>query len=153
MTHPNAFACYLPPALRREIDGANAILQAITGRSPRFFRPPMGFRGPPLDYVLTSAALQAVSWTRRGYDTAWRSPVRVVRRVLRNLDAGDIVLLHDGNTARDGSGRPVVLTVLPALLEQLAVRGLSAVSLDRALATPDAAAATGSRASAAYAST
>ncbi len=153
MTHPNAFACYLPPALRREIDGANDILQAITGRPPRFFRPPMGFRGPPLDYVLTRAGLQSVSWTRRGYDTVWRSPVRVVRRLLRNLDAGDIVLLHDGNTARDGSGRPVVLTVLPALLEQLAARGLSAVSLDRALATPDAAAATGSRASAAYAST
>jgi len=153
MTHPNAFAFYMPPALRREIGGADDVLQAITGRKPRFFRPPMGFRGPPLDYVLTRTGLHTVSWTGRGYDTACRSPVRVLRRLLRNLNAGDILLLHDGNTARDGCGRPVVLTVLPALLQQLAARGLSVVSLDRALAKPDVAAAAGSPASAVYAST
>ncbi len=153
MTHPNAFACYMPPALRREIEGANGVLHALTGRKPRFFRSPMGFRGPPLDYVLTSAGLRGVSWTRRGYDTVRRSPVRVLRCLLHGLDAGDIILLHDGNAARNEAGRAVVLTVLPALLEQLAARGLSAVSLDRALATPDTAAAARSPASAEYAST
>jgi len=153
MTHPNAFAFYLPPAMRCEIGGADDILQAIAGRKPQFFRPPMGFRGPLLDYVLTGAGLRGVSWTRRGYDTACRNSWRVLHRLTRGLRAGDIVLLHDGNAARDDTGRPVILTVLPALLQQLAARGLSAVSLDRALAMPGAAAAARNQASAVYAST
>jgi hypothetical protein len=42
-----------------------------------------------------------------------------------NLKAGDILLLHDGTSARDFDGQPVVLKVLPVLLERLARDRLS----------------------------
>jgi peptidoglycan-N-acetylglucosamine deacetylase len=59
----------------------------------------------------------------------------VLARLQRNLAAGDILLLHDGHAARTRSGEPVVLAVLPRLLENLAMRGLKAVSLPMALAS------------------
>jgi hypothetical protein len=60
----------------------------------------------------------------------------VLRRILRGLTAGDVILLHDGSCARTHGGEPVVLAVLPTLLEYLASRGLRPVSLPIALAAP-----------------
>jgi hypothetical protein len=41
--------------------------------------------------------------------------------------------LHDGHAARTASGAPVVLEVLPALLEALERRGLRTVTLRDAI--------------------
>ncbi len=153
LTHPLGFALLMPPGLRREIAGAQAVLAPLSGQAPRFFRAPFGFRGPPLDFVLARAGLHHAAWTRRGYDTRCRDPAVVLRRLLRGLAAGDILLLHDGNAARTAEGTPVVLAVLPPLLAALAARGLRPVSLPAAIAATAAAAAVpGSPASAADAS-
>jgi hypothetical protein len=59
-----------------------------------------------------------------------RDPVGVTRRLTRNLAAGDILMLHDGSAARTPEGRPVLLEVLPDLLDAFSLHGLTAVSLD-----------------------
>ncbi|MGD9895969.1 MAG: polysaccharide deacetylase family protein [Candidatus Methylacidiphilaceae bacterium] len=131
--HSNLFACYPLGALRREIARAQAILAACSGAAPRFFRAPMGFRNPLLDPALARAGLHYVSWTRRGFDTACRKPETVLHRLTRNLAEGDILLLHDGSSARTTEGEPVSVQVLSALLPILAARGLRAVSLPMAM--------------------
>ena len=60
----------------------------------------------------------------------------VLRRITSRLAAGDVILLHDGSCARTRGGEPVVLAVLPQLLDHLASRRLRPVSLPIALATP-----------------
>lgn len=122
--HPHAFAFYGVRRLRREIEAAQAAVSAITGRAPQFFRPPVGLRSPLLGFALARTGLRYVSWTRRGLDAAGGDPARVLARLTSGLAAGDVLLLHD--TA------PGALAVLPALLEQLAARGLKCVSLPRA---------------------
>jgi peptidoglycan-N-acetylglucosamine deacetylase len=134
--HPHAFAFYLPHALQQEINDAQAAIEAITGIRPRFFRAPMGFRSPALDPVVLRAALRYVSWTRRGWDCVTRSPATVLHRITSRLAAGDVILLHDGSCSRTHGGEPVVLAVLPPLLDHLASRGLRPVSLPIALAMP-----------------
>lgn len=122
--HPNAFALYGIPLLRREVEAAQAALTAITGRSPQFFRAPAGLRSPLLGFVLARAGLRYVSWTRRGFDTVSRDPARVLARLRSGLAPGDVLLLHDS--------APASLAVLPPLLEELAARGLKCVSLPQA---------------------
>jgi peptidoglycan/xylan/chitin deacetylase (PgdA/CDA1 family) len=122
--HPHAFAFYLPCWLQREINDAQAVIEAITGIRPQFFRAPMGIRGPALDPVMVRSALRYVSWTRRGWDCVSSSPARVLRRITSRLAAGDVILLHDGSCAITRGGEPVVLIVLPPLLDHLARRGL-----------------------------
>lgn len=119
--HRRAFAFFGVSRLKREVDAAQLTLTSIAGRPPAFFRAPAGFRSPLLDPVLSAAALRYVSWTRRGFDAVSRDPQRILRRLTRGLAAGDVLLLHDS--------APVVLAVLPALLGELAARGLKAVSL------------------------
>ena len=70
------------------------------------------------------------SWTRRGFDTVDRRSRRVARRLLDGLAAGDVLLLHDGTAARDHNRRPVVLEVLPRLLDALAENGLHGTYLE-----------------------
>ena len=127
--HSHAFAFYGMARLRREVAAAQAVIAGITGRPPVFFRAPVGFRSPLLDPVLAKCGLRYVSWTRRGYDAVRRDPVQVLQRLTRGLAAGDVLVLHDGAHARTDAGEPVVLAVLPGLLDQLAAQGLKSVSL------------------------
>ena len=105
------------------------VLTAITGQAPRFFRAPAGLRSPLLDPVLSRLGLRLATWTRRGFDTGVRDPERVTRRLLRGLGAGHILLLHDGHAARGPDGEPLLLRVLPDVLEAVAAAGLRPVTL------------------------
>ncbi|HTZ71904.1 MAG TPA: polysaccharide deacetylase family protein, partial [Acetobacteraceae bacterium] len=109
-------------------------LAEISGSSPQFFRAPFGLRSPLLDPVMAAEHLAYVSWTRRGYDGVSGSPKNILRRLTHRLAAGDILLLHDTGMSRTTCGTPVVLDVLPRLLEMLDAAGLRAVSLPLALA-------------------
>lgn len=128
-SHPNLFACYLPPQQRREVRRAQEVLEEIGGRRPAFFRAPAGFRNLFLDRELWAAGLTLAAWTRRGYDTVERDPAKVAERLLRGLRAGDVLLLHDGSALRD-SGNPLVLEALPRVLDGLAAAGLRSVPLE-----------------------
>lgn len=130
--HSPTFSFYGYGRLHREVEAAQAEIAAITGRKPLFFRAPAGFRSPLLDPIMARCGLTYISWTRRGYDSIERDPAAVLARLNRGLDAGDVLLLHDGGGARTTTGEPVVLAVLPALLEQITARGLKPVSLPAA---------------------
>ncbi len=119
--------------MRDEISRAQDSIFEVTGIVPRFFRAPAGLRNPFLDAVLHHLDLRLVSWTRRGFDTVSGDADEVYRRVATPLEAGDILLLHDGNAARSRHGNPVILEVLPRLLDAVASRGLKAVTLNSAL--------------------
>jgi peptidoglycan/xylan/chitin deacetylase (PgdA/CDA1 family) len=133
LRHRHGFAFHGPGRYLDELGAAQDTLAALAGSAPRFFRAPAGLRNPFLDYVLARLGLTLASWTRRGFDTVSADPAAVLRRLLRGLAAGDILLLHDGHAARSASGAPVVLEALPPLLERIAAAGLRPVTLRAAL--------------------
>lgn len=131
--HHAHFSVYGYRRLGREIDAAQQALAQLTGRAPRFFRAPAGFRSPLLDPILARRGLRYISWTRRGFDAVGTDAARVLARLTRNLRGGDVLLLHDGSEARTAQGEPLVLAALPGLLEKLRERGLRSVRLDTAI--------------------
>jgi peptidoglycan/xylan/chitin deacetylase (PgdA/CDA1 family) len=131
--HRHTFSLLGPGGMREEIARAQDSILAVTGSRPRFFRAPAGLRNPFLDPILTRLKLRLASWTRRGFDTVSGNPDAVFHRLANALRAGDILLLHDGNAARDAKGRPVILEVLPRLLDTLRARRLQPVTLRAAL--------------------
>lgn len=131
--HPLAFAFYGPLRLYREVTSAQRTLSEVATSEPRFFRAPFGLRNPFLDLVLACTNLRYVSWTRRGFDQVSRCPERVLARLTRRLSEGDILVLHDCSSHLRSGNRPIVLQVLPSLLDQIAQRGLRAVSLPIAI--------------------
>jgi peptidoglycan-N-acetylglucosamine deacetylase len=131
--HRHNFSLLGPGAMAAEIARAQDSIFRITGCSPRFFRAPAGLRNPFLDPVLTRLQLRLASWTRRGFDTVNANADAVYRRLANPLQDGDILLLHDGNAARARGGTPVILEVLPRLLDAFAAKRLRPVTLRSAL--------------------
>jgi peptidoglycan/xylan/chitin deacetylase (PgdA/CDA1 family) len=128
-SHPNSFALRGRRGLAREIVRAQSAIEQSGGGRPSLFRAPAGIQNPLLYAALAAAGLSLVSWTRRGFDTVTHDGVRVASRLSRALSPGDILLLHDGSSARDRSGRPVVLEALPRLLDEMSRKGLRSEAL------------------------
>ena len=131
-SHPKHFAAMGPGGMRRQIQAAQHDIASVVGRAPRFFRAVAGLRNPMLEPVLVAQGLQLAHWQRRAFDTRESNPQRVLARLTRGLQAGDIVLLHDGHSARTPDGQAVVLAVLPQLLLHIQRAGLRCVTLDEA---------------------
>lgn len=130
--HIHTFSVTLPRGLTREIDAAQRTLEGLTGERPMFFRAPAGLRNLFLEPVLQRLDLRLAAWTRRGFDTRERNPQRVLERLVLGLAARDILLIHDASAALSAAGEPVVLDVLPRLIETVRARGLRFVTLREA---------------------
>lgn len=131
--HLNYFSLLGPRGILAEIERAQDTIGITTGQHPLFFRAPAGLRSPFLDPVLSRLGLRLASWTRRGFDTVSAQAEAVLGKLTRGLAAGDILLLHDGHAALTGKGVPVILEVLPRLLDALAAARLTPVTLRAAL--------------------
>jgi peptidoglycan/xylan/chitin deacetylase (PgdA/CDA1 family) len=127
--HAHSFSVQGPAAMSADITRAQQCIAAAVGTAPRFFRAPAGLRNPFLEPVLSRLQLRLVSWSRRGFDTVNRDPAAVLARLTQSLRGGDILLLHDGHAARTRGGDPVILDVLPRLLDALDAAGLRTVTL------------------------
>lgn len=123
-SHSNAFSLFGPRRTAVEVDRAQRLLGDLAGRAPHLVRAPAGLRNPFLEPVLRRRGLHLASWSRRGWDTVDGDPERVLRRLTRRIEPGEVLLLHDGDPARTVERRPVVLEVLPRLLDELDHLGL-----------------------------
>jgi peptidoglycan/xylan/chitin deacetylase (PgdA/CDA1 family) len=107
-------------------DGTDAIAQA-TGTRPLWFRPPHGRLGAYLAEAARAEGQHIALWSRSAIDWGpFATSARILWR-LRNLEAGEIVLMHDGPLRHN---RPdETLRALPTLLALLARHGPAAAAL------------------------
>jgi peptidoglycan/xylan/chitin deacetylase (PgdA/CDA1 family) len=133
MSHNWYFSLLDPWNIHREVQSAQIALEEITGQTPRFFRSVAGLRNPELEPVLAHCGLRLCSWSKRGFDTRVGDADAVLKFLVRDLKGGDILLLHDGSAARTALGKPVILDVLPRLLDNLAQTNLHSVTLRTAI--------------------
>jgi len=136
--HRHDFSLLGPKRMHREIAEAQDSIANVTGSVPTFFRAPAGLRNPFLQPLLDDLQLRLASWTRRGFDTVNGNPDVIYNRLAASLRGGDILLLHDANAARGPAELPVILDVLPRLLDTLRGRQLTPVTLRAALEGADA---------------
>lgn len=130
--HHFNFSMSGPNAMMREVSAAQQTLTEIIGVQPKFFRAPAGLRNMFLAPVLSRLNLQLAHWSIRAYDTQAKNPERVKAKLLGGLKPGNIVLLHDGNAARTKSDQPMILAVLPSLVEAARQQNLRFVTLSEA---------------------
>jgi peptidoglycan/xylan/chitin deacetylase (PgdA/CDA1 family) len=117
--------------VREDVRLACSRITAVTGVRPRWFRPPYGVLSAGSLRAAADLDLTPVLWTAWGRD--WEAPPadRVLAQLLRSLDDGGTVLLHDSDcTSRPGSWRSTVAVLAPLAEEldrrRLAVRPLRA---------------------------
>lgn len=136
MRHRHDFAFLGLAGQRRELTEAQAVLTRLSGRPPRLARAPAGVRSPLTDPVLHGLGLRHASWSRRGLDTRTQDAGVVSRRLASGLQDGDVLLLHDGRSARTAAGRPVVVDALALVLQLMDARGLRSVPVTHSPTAP-----------------
>ncbi|MCA9796862.1 MAG: polysaccharide deacetylase family protein [Candidatus Eremiobacteraeota bacterium] len=125
--HPNLLL--LPAgAVAAEIESANRVIERVTGVVPRLFRPPYGYRTPLVHRAVRRLGQTMVTWSLNPRDFLKPGLTTLVTRVLQDVQAGDIVLLHDGGK----SDRADTVAAVPLLVRALRQRGLEPVPLEGA---------------------
>ncbi|HEX6491469.1 MAG TPA: polysaccharide deacetylase family protein [Gaiellaceae bacterium] len=119
-----------PAALARDLDEAAALIEAVTGRAPAYYRPPYGIFSSAALALVRRRGWEPMLWSRWGWDwSARHSPAAIARRAGAGLRSGDVVLLHDADHySAPGSWRRT-LAALPPVLEEIAALGASAATL------------------------
>ncbi len=124
-------------AIGREIDAAQVAIAAATGRTPRFLRPPFGAR----DFAALDAArrrgLQVVMWSAMLDDEPPGSDSATLARVLlRQVHDGAIIVMHDGDQGRAGSGgRMYESAAVTLVVARLLAAGYRFVTISQLVAT------------------
>lgn len=126
--HSNATNFFTAARLHDELTKTQAAILNATGVTPNYFRPPMGLSNPRTFRVAHALGLAVIGWSARGLDTQCCDPEIIVARILRRLQPGGILLLHDGNIPAE---RLVVTVKL--LLSKLRERDYEVVQLDKIL--------------------
>lgn len=127
--HSNATNLFTVARLKDDLTKAQATIQQATGVAPRMFRPPIGLSNPRIFRAARELGLVVIGWTTSGLDTMTADPPRIVRRIVRRLKPGAIILLHDGGIPAERS-----VATLKLLLDTLRMLGYEVVRLDRVLA-------------------
>ena len=83
--------------ISKQIYDVQKIVKKITGKEPRFFRPPYGAYNNDVKSLMAPNRLTFMNWSNGSDD--WmkinRSPKRVVENVMKNLEPGSIILIHE----------------------------------------------------------
>jgi len=131
--HHSWATAFLPQArLVRELSQTQALLARATGKTPTWFRPPIGILSPPIAKAAAALGLRLCGWSAKSRD-GWASttPEQALRRLRRAIAPGAILLLHDASERR--THPTLAPTILRRLLPILAEAGLQAVTLDELL--------------------
>ncbi len=112
-------------AVVRQMAGGRKLIRRYAGVDPRWFRAPGGGVSPRVRAVARRLNERVVNWTVDPSD--WRKPPAsvIVKRVVRRVHPGAIVLMHDG-----GGYRGNTIAALPKMIRMLRAKGYRFVTLD-----------------------
>ncbi len=121
-----------------ELNATTRLIEAVTGRSTAYFRPPYNRDGTPtqpgeiralrvardLGYLTVGQSIDPDDWERPGMEA-------LIRRVKHQRPSGSIILLHDS-----GGDRSQTVAALPAIIDYLRARGDEIVPLSEIIRLP-----------------
>lgn len=79
-------------AAAKQLMDTAAMIKEITGRKPEYMRPPFGKWSSGLQEAVS---MEPVFWSVDSLDWKLQDTGRIVKRVLKDTENGDIILMHD----------------------------------------------------------
>jgi len=120
-SHDSLFPLFLPAKIKQELVRTNTLIEQHTGQVNAFFRPPYGVTNPFVSRGMRSLFKKVIGWNVRSLDTTNRSKEQVLHRITKNLQPGQIILLHDTSQ--------FVVQILQELITYLKQEGYTSVAL------------------------
>ena len=80
-----------------EINKCDSIALKTGGVKLKLYRPPFGITNPKIKEALEITEHQVVGWNVRSYDAVLSSKNYILKRIIKNIKPGAVILLHDNN--------------------------------------------------------
>ncbi|MEU5722032.1 polysaccharide deacetylase family protein [Micromonospora sp. NPDC047738] len=108
-----------PAATVRDLARAQALIAGVTGRTPRFLRPPYGVLTGATLLAARRLRLEPVLWSCWGRDWTRKATGDTVYATVRSgLSGGGTILLHDSSCSAAPGAWRAALAALPRLLTE-----------------------------------
>lgn len=127
LTHPWWANFRLYPQMSREITQSIEIIKKTTGKSVKYYRPPVGLSNPHVHTVCKKLDITIVGWNKATRDGGNRNVDAIKRIADLPIKKGDIVLLHDVAPTIENS--ELFLTSLETLLSRISMESITADTL------------------------
>jgi peptidoglycan/xylan/chitin deacetylase (PgdA/CDA1 family) len=114
-----------PGQIREDLRRGAATIEDATGRSPGWYRPPMGIFSAAGLWTVKRSRWEPLLWSRWGHD--WMraaSAASIAAEVSEGVRSGDVVLLHDSDAYSAAGCWAKTEQALPAILEAISGRDL-----------------------------
>jgi peptidoglycan-N-acetylglucosamine deacetylase len=114
--------------MMNELTMTSDIVKKLTGKRTEYFRPPFGSFNIGERKMIENAGYKFVLWSVNAddfYHLGWgmRTPASIVKRVMRGIKGGDIILAHDDSQQ--------LVDALPVIIEDLKNKGYNFVTLSK----------------------
>lgn len=119
--HSNFFPTLSEKKVTAELKRTNAEILKATGKACDLFRPPFGVMNPKIAKAASQLGMKIIGWNIRSYDTVSKNEKSLIDRVLKRLQPGSVVLLHDN--------LPNCAAVLERILSEASNRKLTCVDI------------------------
>ncbi|MBZ0328487.1 MAG: polysaccharide deacetylase family protein [Altibacter sp.] len=124
-SHAYAFGFFSSEKVVQELEQTNKVVKDTLGLALKLYRPAFGITNPNIKKALKVTGLTSIGWSKRSFDTTMLSEAIIFKRITRNLQKGDIILLHDSSKK--------TIAVLEQLLLFLQTNHLKSVTVDQLL--------------------
>ncbi|MBO8172804.1 MAG: polysaccharide deacetylase family sporulation protein PdaB [Bacillaceae bacterium] len=113
--------------IKNQITKSHRIISDITGKKPRYIRPPNGDFDKRVLRIADSLGYKVIQWDTDSKD--WENPGvnQIVQNVLSHAHPGDIVLLHASDSIKQTH------LALPTIIDQLRKKGYKFVTVSELL--------------------
>ena len=118
-----------PSFVRGDLEAGTRAIEAATGRRPKFFRAPHGFRNPWVTPIARALGQETVGWTLGVWDSARPGADSIARWAVNGTRPGTILLLHDGDGYDADGDRTQTAEALPRIIKELRASGYRFVGL------------------------
>lgn len=94
-THTRSMGFLSVNRLVKEINKCDQIMKEVGGITPLTFRPPFGIINPKTKKALQFTGHKVIGWNLRSYDAILNAEEFIIKRVMRKVKPGDVILFHD----------------------------------------------------------
>lgn len=124
-SHSNLFDFFSSAHMQKELEQSSLAVFEATGKKPLLFRPPYGVINPMLKRAVKQLGFHVIGFNNRAWDTSSRNKEIIMDRITRNMNPGDIILLHDTV--------PETIDIIKSIAELINQSGYQVVPLDKLL--------------------
>ena len=121
--------------LEKEIKDAERIIQKVTGKTTRYFRPPKAWLTAQEKKKISELGYKVILWSLNSKDWVTFDDKYIVKYIVRHIKPGDIILFHDsgGVFSTEGGDRHETVKTIPRLVEALTKKGYRFVTISELL--------------------